>query len=66
MDPTDARQIAIPKVAKGSPADDVRDVGDVILGVGGNPFSYDRRTEMGQALTLAKTDAAQGQLSLNR
>ena len=66
MDPTDARQIAIPKVAKGSPADGVRDVGEVILGVGGNPFSYDRRTEMGEALTLAKTDAAQGQLSLNR
>jgi hypothetical protein len=51
---SDARQIAITKVAKGSPADGVLNVGDVILGVGGKPFSYDPRTEFGMALTSAE------------
>ena len=59
----DARQIAITQVAKGSPADGVLAVGDVILGVGGRPFSYDPRTEFGKALTLAD---ASGKLSLIR
>jgi hypothetical protein len=62
----DARQIAITKVEKGSPADGVVAVGDVILGVGGKPFSYDARTEMGKALTLAESEAGQGNLSLTR
>jgi len=66
MDTTDARQIAITQVAKGSPADGVFVVGDVILGIGGKPFSYDPRTEMGKALTLAESDAGQGKLSLTR
>ena len=48
---TDARQISITKVEKGSPADGVFLVGDVILGVGGKPFSYDPRTEFGKAIT---------------
>ena len=48
---TDARQITITKVEKDSPADGVLAVGDVILGVGGKPFSYDPRTELGKALT---------------
>jgi len=52
---SEARQIAITKVAKGSPADGVLNVGDVILGVGGKPFSYDPRTEFGKALTSAET-----------
>jgi hypothetical protein len=63
---SDARQIAITQVAKGSPADGVLEVGDVILGVGGKPFSYDPRTEMGRALTLAETEAGKGKLSLTR
>jgi hypothetical protein len=63
---TDARQIAITKVDKGSPADGILAVGDVILGVGGKPFSYDPRTEMGKALTLAESEAGQGKLSLTR
>ena len=46
---TDARQIKITKVAKSSPANGVLAVGDVILGVGGKPFSYDPRTEFGKA-----------------
>ncbi len=66
MDTTDARQIAITQLEKGSPADGVVAVGDVILGVGGKPFSYDPRTEMGKALTLAESEAGQGKLSLTR
>jgi S1-C subfamily serine protease len=38
----DARQIRITEVAKGSPADGILAVGDVILGVAGKPFSHDR------------------------
>ena len=63
---SDARQINVTKVEKGSPADGVLAVGDVILGVGGKPFSYDPRTEMGKALTLAESEAGQGKLSLTR
>jgi len=63
---SDARQITIKKVEKGSPADGVLEVGDVILGVGGKPFSYDPRTEMGKTLTLAESEAGQGNLSLTR
>jgi hypothetical protein len=63
---TDARQISITKVEKGSPADGVLAVGDVILGVGGKLFSYDPRTEMGKALTLAESEAGQGNLILTR
>jgi len=66
MDTSDARQIAITKVEKGSPADGVLAVGDVILGVGGKRFSYDPRTKMGKALTLAESEAGQGKLSLTR
>jgi hypothetical protein len=61
-----ARQITVTKVEKGSPADGVLAVGDVILGVGGKPFSYDPRTEMGKALTLAESEAGQGKLTLTR
>ncbi len=61
---SDARQVAITQVEKGSPADGVLAVGDVILGVGGKPFSYDPRTEFGKALTAA--EAVSGKLSLTR
>jgi hypothetical protein len=63
---SDARQIAITKVEPKSPADGVIAVGDVILGVGGKAFSFDPRTEMGQALTEAETEAAGGILMLTR
>jgi Family of unknown function (DUF6288)/HEAT repeats len=63
---TDARQISITKVAKGSPADGVLAVGDVLLGVGGKPFSYDPRTELGKALSAAESDAGGGKLALTR
>jgi hypothetical protein len=53
---TDARQIAITKVDKGSPADGVLAVGDVLLGVGGKPFAFDPRTELGRAITAAESE----------
>ena len=62
----DARQIRITKVEKGSPADGTLALGDVILGVGGKPFSYDPRTEMGKALTKAEKESGRGALSLIR
>ncbi len=63
---TEARQVAITEVAKGSPADGVLKKGDVILGVGGKAFSYDPRTEVGKALTLAESKAGAGALKLTR
>ena len=63
---TDARQIKITKVGKGSPAEGTLAVGDVILGVGGKPFSYDPRTEFGKALTVAESEAGGGNLLLTR
>jgi hypothetical protein len=63
---TDARQISITKVEKDSPADGVISVGDVILGVGGKPFSYDPRTEFGKALTSAESEAGGGSLTVTR
>jgi hypothetical protein len=63
---SDARQIAITTVEAKSPAAGVIAVGDVILGVGGKLFSFDPRTEMGQALTEAETEAGGGTLRLTR
>lgn len=63
---SDARQIAVTKVQKGSPADGILEVGDVILGVNGKLFASDPRTEFGQALTIAESDAGKGNLSLTR
>jgi hypothetical protein len=63
---TAARQIYITKVEKDSPADGILAVGDVILGIGGKPFSDDPRTELGMALTTAESEAGGGNLSLLR
>ena len=63
---SDARQIKITKVAKGSPAEGVLAAGDVILGAGGKPFSYDPRTEFGKALTLAESEAGAGTFAVTR
>ena len=63
---TDARQISITNVEKGSPAVGIFRVRDVILGVGGQPFSYDPRTEFGKALTTAESEAGGGKLQLTR
>jgi hypothetical protein len=62
----DARQIRITKVADGSPADGVLQVGDVILGVDGERFSGDPRVAFGRAITQAETKAGGGKLSLIR
>ena len=61
-----ARQVSITKVEAGSPADGVIVAGDTILGVGGKPFSVDPRTELGQALTAAESEAGGGKLILTR
>jgi hypothetical protein len=58
----EARQVLITKVAAGSPASGLLDVGDVLLGVAGKPFSYDPRQELGKALTAA--EASDGRLAL--
>ena len=63
---TDARQILVTRVEKGSPAVDAFQIGDVILGVGGKPFSYDPRTELGKASTTAESKAGDGKLALTR
>jgi len=61
---TDARQIAVTRVDKGSPADGILKEGDVILGVSGKPFSHDPRVEFGKALTIAESEAGKGKLAL--
>jgi hypothetical protein len=63
---SDARQIFITQVEEKSPADGLLAVGDVILGVGGKPFSFDPRTEVGLALTAAESDAGAGKLVLTQ
>ena len=63
---SDARQIFITKVEQGSPADGTLSVGDVLLGVGGKPFSFDPRTELAQALTAAESESGEGKLTLSR
>ncbi|XZE18577.1 DUF6288 domain-containing protein [Pirellulaceae bacterium SH449] len=63
---TDARQIIVTSVAKGSPADGILTEGDVILGVAGKAFSYDPRTEFGRAVTQAETEAGGGKIALTR
>ncbi|MGQ9564339.1 MAG: DUF6288 domain-containing protein [Thermogutta sp.] len=63
---SDARQILITRVEKGSPADGILAEGDVILGVNGRPFSYDPRTELGKAITGAESETGGGKLELIR
>jgi HEAT repeat protein len=63
---SDARQIAITQVEKGSPADGILAVGDVLLGVGGKAFAHDPRTELGRAMTTAESEAGAGKLTLTR
>jgi len=63
---SDARQVAITKVEKGSPSDGILAVGDVLLGAGGKRFSYDPRTELGKAITAAESGAGGGKLALTR
>ena len=64
LETTQARQILITQVAAGSPADGVLQANDVLLGVAGEDFQLDPRTELGQAITLA--EAQSGQLMVSR
>ncbi|MEI6233137.1 MAG: DUF6288 domain-containing protein [Planctomycetota bacterium] len=49
-----SRQILITAVEKGSPADGVLQIKDVILGVGDTPFADDARKSFGRAITAAE------------
>jgi hypothetical protein len=64
FDTSDARQILIGEVTKGSPADGLLAAGDVIVGLNGQPFLADARVSFGQAITAAETTANRGQLKL--
>jgi len=66
LETTDSRQILITKVDKGSPADGVLKVGDVILGVNGKPFTADARKSLGRAITEAEKRENKGILKLIR
>ncbi|MEI6176841.1 MAG: DUF6288 domain-containing protein, partial [Verrucomicrobiota bacterium] len=66
LETSQARQIAVTRVAPKSPADGNLVVGDVILGVAGQRFSHDPRVEFGKALTAAETNAGNGKLTLTR
>jgi len=61
---TDARQILVTKVDKGSPAAGVVQVDDVILGTNGVKFAADARVAFGNAITAAETQAVGGKLNL--
>ena len=63
---TASRQILVTHVGAGSPADGVMQVNDVILGVGGKPFSDDARKIIGTAITEAEKASNQGLLKLTR
>jgi len=64
LETTDSRQILVTKVDTGSPADGVLQPGDVILGVGGEPFADDARKAFGRAITQAETPEGKGILKL--
>jgi len=61
-----SRQILITEVEKGSPADGVLAVGDVILGVDGKLFDRDARKVLGRAITKAEETRSRGLLRLVR
>ncbi len=61
---TDARQIYVTRVDKGSPADGKLRLGDVILGVDGQRFDGDARMQFGKAITEAETAVRRGMLRL--
>ncbi len=63
---TDARQILVTEVAKGSPADGVLQNGDVVTGLNGQAFGGNARLLFAQAVTEAETEARGGVLKLVR
>jgi hypothetical protein len=62
----EARQIRIMEVADDSPATGILEVGDVILGIGSEPFASDARIAFAKALTAAESTAGGGKLRLLR
>jgi hypothetical protein len=61
-----ARQILVTAVAKGSPADGVLSIGDVILGVGSQKFAEDARIQFAKAIAEAESERGGGELPLLR
>jgi hypothetical protein len=66
LETTDARQILITEVAEGSPAEGKLEVGDVVLGVGDEPFDADPRVLLGLAIGEAESTKGKGRLDLRR
>jgi hypothetical protein len=62
----EARQILVTEAAPGSPADGALKAGDVILGVGDQPFASDARIAFARAITAAETEPGGGVLKLVR
>ncbi len=62
----EARQILVTAVAKGSPADGVLTIGDVILGAGGQRFGDDARVGLARAIAAAEGEKGSGVLRLIR
>jgi len=63
---TAARQILVTHVGRGSPADGVIEVNDVILGAGGKPFTDDARKSIALAIQEAEKAENRGILTLTR
>ncbi len=59
----DARQILVTEVAPDSPAAGRLAVGDVLVGLGGRPFSSDARLALAEAITAAEAGGDSLQLS---
>jgi len=66
LETTDARQILITKVEKGSPSDGKLEVDDAILGVNGRLFDRDARKAFGDAIAEAEKTENKGILRLSR
>jgi len=61
-----ARQILVTAIAKGSPADGILQVGDVILGVGAKAFTDDARIQFAGAIAEAESEKGGGRLRVLR
>jgi hypothetical protein len=61
-----SRQILVTHVGAKSPADGIIEVDDVILGVGGKPFTRDARKSIARAIQKAEKEANGGILKLIR
>ena len=63
---SEARQILVTEVAKGSPADGKFLVGDVILGLGRQKFTDDARISFAKAIATAESESGCGKFPLLR